>query len=199
MKQSILTELIKCDWNVDGQYVIIKANPAIGILYTTEASPMFLSGHLRLLGRVEGQYPYKYLEMIDNLFGHSSNTIEVCSRHVKGCYTVDVNPETEPNLVADGQVLEGVESNTFDRWRCDPPYNERTAREMYGTGVPSASRLLTAGARVIKPGSLMFLLLGPKNFQWCPPGVKRIGWIAITVIPNQELRALHIYYKEKEQ
>ena len=39
----------------------------------------------------------------------------------------------------------------------------------------------------------MFLLLGPQNYQICPPGVKRIGWIAITVVPNNELRALHIF------
>ena len=41
----------------------------------------------------------------------------------------------------------------------------------------------------------MFLLLGPQNYQICPPGVKRIGWIAITVVPNNELRALHIFLK----
>lgn len=198
MKHSILTDLIKCDWTVEQGYVIITGGPAVGVLYTTEGSPNFLSGHLRLLGKTEGQYPYKYLEMIDYIFGHVSNTIEVCARHVQGCYTVDINPEVEPNLVADGQVLEGVMSESFDRWRCDPPYNERTAREMYGTDVPSASRLLTAGARVVRPGSLMFLLLGPKNFQWCPPKLKRIGWIAVTIVPNQELRALHIYYKIKD-
>jgi hypothetical protein len=26
-------------------------------------------------------------------------------------------------------------------------------------------------------------------------GVKRIGWIAITIVPNNELRALHIFHK----
>ena len=45
-------------------------------------------------------------------------------------------------------------------------------------------------------GVLMFLLLGQQNFQWCPAGVKRIGWIPTTIIQNNELRALHIYYKE---
>lgn len=49
--------------------------------------------------------------------------------------------------------------------------------------------------RVCNVGSFLFLLLGPKNYQMCPQGVKRIGWIAITVVPNNELRALNIYYK----
>ena len=57
-----------------------------------------------------------------------------------------------------------------------------------GTSLPAPIKLLQAGARVSKVGSLMFLLLGPKNYQICPQGVKRIGWIGLTVVPNNELR-----------
>jgi hypothetical protein len=66
---------------------------------------------------------------------------------------------------------------------------------MYNTDVPSPIKLLRAGARVIKPNSLMFLMLGPKNYQWHPVGVKRIGIILMTVVPNNEIRALNIYIK----
>ena len=48
---------------------------------------------------------------------------------------------------------------------------------MYGTDLPRTIELLKAGARVCKIGSLMFLLLGPQNYQMCPTGIKRIGWI----------------------
>jgi hypothetical protein len=177
------------------------AHPATGILYVTANSPNFISGHLRLRGRGHGQYPYKYLEMIDSIFGKEDNTIEVCSGSVRGrgssytCFTVDINPETRPDLVADAQILDGVSNNEFSRWRCDPPYNENTAQKMYRTKLPVTSELLKAGVRVCKVGALLFLLLGPQNYQWCPPGVKRIGWIAITVVPNNELRALNIFYK----
>jgi hypothetical protein len=41
----------------------------------------------------------------------------------------------------------------------------------------------------------MFLLLGSQNYQWHPKGVKRIGCIVLTVVPNNEFRALNIYYK----
>ena len=46
--------------------------------------------------------------------------------------TVDINPDHKPDIVDDAQVLNKVESNRFNRWRCDPPYNEETARRMYG-------------------------------------------------------------------
>lgn len=182
------------------KYYILPAYPATGILYVTTNSPDFISGHVRLRGKNQGQYPYNYLEMIDTMFGKEDNTIEACSYSVKetkgsACFTVDINPETKPDLTGDAQTLEGIPDSKFNRWRCDPPYNQRTAQKMYGTDLPITGELLKAGARVCKVGSLLFLLLGPQNYQWCPPGVKRIGWIAITIVPNNELRALHIFCK----
>lgn len=66
---------------------------------------------------------------------------------------------------------------------------------MYGTSLPNTAKLLHAGARVCKDGALMFLLLGPTNYQSCPAGVKRIGSIALSIIPNNEWRTLHIFLK----
>jgi hypothetical protein len=190
------------DTNVNGKYVtVIPANPAIGILYITKDSPFFLSGHVRMRGKNNGQYPYKYLKMLENLFCYEPNTIEVCSNSVvkdKGdcCFTVDINPATKPTMVCNAETLEGIADNTFSRWRADPPYNLQTAKSMYGNGyVPNTIKLLKAGARVCKPGSLLFLLLGPKNYQMCPKGVRRIGLVLITIVPNNEIRALNIYQK----
>ena len=47
-------------------YQIISAYPATGILYVVNG---FLSGHVRLRGRAKGAYPFRYLEMLDNIFG----------------------------------------------------------------------------------------------------------------------------------
>jgi hypothetical protein len=67
---------------------------------------------------------------------------------------------------------------------------------MYETDLPNPSKLLKAGARVCKPGSLMFLLLGSQNYQIHPKGVMRIVYIDISVVPNNEIRCLNnIYYK----
>jgi hypothetical protein len=184
-------------------YTVMTCEPAKGVIYIAEDNPGFISGQIRMRGRNEGRYPFHYLEMIDNLFGYESNTIEVCSRSVPGknkggdCFTVDINPQCKPDLGTNGETLEGISSNRFDRWRCDPPYSEQTAREMYGTGCPSTAKLLQAGSRVCKEGALMFLLLGPTNYQSCPPGVVRIGSIVISVIPNNEWRTLNIFVKSR--
>ena len=112
-------------------------------------------------------------------------------------FTVDINPSLNPDYVADAQILDDIPNGVFNRWMADPPYNDKTARKMYGTELPSPIRLLEAGARVCKPGSLMFLLLG-KPYQPCPSGVKRIGCIDTSVIPNNEVRFLNIYWKYED-
>jgi hypothetical protein len=195
-----LLNLIKCDYASKGMYKIFEAAPATGILYVTDGSPYFLSGHLRLRGKENGKYPYRYLEMLESVFGPEPNTIEVCHSIVGlknngNVFTVDINPDMNPDVVDDGQELSQVEDNSFDRYRCDPPYNAMTALEMYNTSMPDTGKLLAAGARVCKANALLFLLLGAENRQWCPFNVKRIGWIAITVVPNNEVRALNIFYK----
>ena len=135
--------------------------------------------------------------MIERIFGPEENTIEVCSHNSQfpKALTVDINPGNKPDVIDDAQFLSKIESNSFNRWRCDPPYNSATAYNMYNTKLPVTSKLLEAGARVCRVNSLLFLLLGPQNYQWAPIGVKRIGWVAITVVPNNELRPLHIFHK----
>lgn len=182
-------------------YATIPADPATGVLYVTQNNPEFISGHVRMRGRNNGSYPYKYLEMINALFGKEDDTIEVCSGRIKKhgdqCFAIDINPSTNPDLVDDAQILSSVSNNTFNRWRCDPPYNAETAMKMYGTALPSRIQLLKAGARVCDRGSLMFLLLG-QNYQSHPEGVKRIGCIMITVVPNNEIRCLNVFYKHAD-
>ena len=188
----------KCLVDLGEDYTVVPAKPATGLLYITKGNPSFISGHLRMRGRSNGRYPYRYLEMINEVFGPEENAIEVCSNSISNSaakFTVDINPDCKPDLVCNGEKLEGVVANTFNRWRCDPPYNKITAREIFKTSLPNTHRLLQAGAKIIKPRSLMFLLLSPQNYQICPHGVKRIGWIAITIVPNNELRALHIFFK----
>ena len=86
---------------------------------------------------------------------------------------------------------------SFDRWYCDPPYNEVNALKMYYTRLPSRQKLLKEGARVIKKASLMFFLLGVVNYRICPKEIERIGMIFITIVPNNEIRTLNIYNKIK--
>lgn len=179
-------------------------NDATGTIFVSSDSPQYVSGQIRMLGRKNGQYPFRYKKMLEEIFGmviSSGEQIEVCSgwiRNKQNLVTVDINPERHPTHIGDGQFLPKEWDNRFDRWYSDPPYNEQTAEKMYGTHLPSWSKLLTEGAKVTKPGGLMFLLLGDVNLQWHPEGTTRIGWFVLSIIPNQEARAIHIYLKNAD-
>ena len=191
--------LIRCPYEVipknNPDTYVIRAKPLKGTLSVSFDNLGFMSGQVKVRGMGGGKYPFHYLEMIDYVFGSEENTIEVCSGSVSGCFTVDLNRKTNPQVVDDGQTLVKIPNDTFNRWRCDPPYNKNTARKMYGTNLPKSIRLLEAGARVCKKCSLLFLLLGPRNYQWHPKGTKRIAYIDMTVVPNNEIRCLNVFYK----
>ena len=193
-----LLNLIRCPYEAipkdNPDTYVIRPKPLKGTLFISFDNLGFISGQLRVRGKGGGKYPFHYLEMIDYVFGKEENTIEVCSGSVSGCFTVDVNPKTNPRIVDDGQTLAKIPSDTFNLWRCDPPYNKNTARKMYGTSLPKSIRLLEAGARVCKKCSLLFLM-GPINYQWHPNGTKRIACILFTIVPNNEIRSLNVFYK----
>ena len=189
---------------VIGKYNAFFLKNATGVIYVTNNSPQFISGQIRMRGRKNGRYPFGYKEMLDEIFGICNpleEQIEVCSGWVKNApnlMTVDINPERHPFHVGDGQSLPADWHDRFGRWYSDPPYNERNAKKMYGTQLPSWSKLLTEGARVTKPGRLLFLLMGDVNLQWHPKGTTRIGWLVLSIVPNQEARAIHIYLKNAD-
>ena len=81
-----IIDLIKCNYELkpDTNYLEVYPCPATGKLYVTPRSPHFISGHIRMRGKKGGKYPYKYSEMLDNIFGRENNTIEVCSGSVRG-------------------------------------------------------------------------------------------------------------------
>ena len=61
----------------------------------------FLSGHVRVRGKDNGQYPYNYKEMIHNIFGVANNAVEVCSNSINGdsnLTTVDIRPDVNPEV-----------------------------------------------------------------------------------------------------
>ena len=67
---------------------------------------------------------------------------------------------------------------------------------IYDTNLSVTGELFKAGARVCKAGSLMFLLLRLQRYQWYPVRVKRICYVNITVVPNNETRCLNLFYNK---
>lgn len=71
---------------VTTKYSAFFLDNATGIVYVTSNSPQYVSGQIRMLGRRNGQYPFGYKKMLEEIFGNCSSDeeeIEVCSGWVK--------------------------------------------------------------------------------------------------------------------
>jgi ribosomal protein L31 len=124
---------------VTKKYNMFFLDSATGVIYVTNDSLQFVSGHIRMLGRKNGQYPVGYKKSMEEIFAICSSDgeeIEVCSgwfRNRPNLMTVDINPDRHPVHVGDGQSLPVDWGNRFDRWYSDPPYNKQNAEKMWNS------------------------------------------------------------------
>ena len=83
---------------------------ATGVVFVSSNSPQYVSGQIRIRGRKNGQYPFGYKEILEEIFGKCSSCgeeIEVCSGWVKkkpNLMTVDINPDRDPIHIGDGNL-----------------------------------------------------------------------------------------------
>ena len=135
-KLNLITEqIVRGNPNLipDKYNAIFSLKTVTGVCFITKNSPHFISGKLSLRGRDNGSYPYRFKEMIAELFGEcpsEEEEIEVCSGTVKGAsnlITVDINPDKRADYTHDAQQLPQAWENRFIRWNCDPPYSEKAA------------------------------------------------------------------------
>lgn len=141
-----------------------------------------------------GAYPSGFLPRALDLVGNN-NVCHLCSGTIKHGVTVDINPELEPDIVADARNTP-FEADTFDAVLIDPPYSITDAQK-YGTNYPTMKSLLEEACRIVKPGGKVgFLhLLVPR----IPKGYmkKYKALIGIITGGNQRIRVFTVIEKEK--
>lgn len=120
--------------------------PAISMLFDDLADPITDTGVL-------GMYPANFIpKILPWLQCDRREILHVCSGGLpKGeGIRVDIRPEAEPDIVADGRDLPLAEASVA-AVLIDPPYTEHYARDLYGTGYPRPAHLLREAARVVRP------------------------------------------------
>lgn len=102
---------------------------------------------------VYGMYPRGFIpKILPWLRCARSELLHVCSGGLprgEGI-RVDIRPEANPDIVADGRALPLAEASMAGVL-IDPPYSEHYARELYGTDYPRPAHLLKEAARVVRP------------------------------------------------
>jgi len=116
--------------------------------------------------------------------------------------TVDINPETKPDIVANCEQLP-LDDESFDFVMLDPPYSELEARRLYDLDYCNIPRVMNEAARVCEPGGLVALL--HRLIPWQIPvenaHKKRLCPIAIvgvcTIGGYTNIRALSVWRKRE--
>lgn len=83
--------------------------------------------------------------------------IHLCSGKVGTDFTVDIDPETKPDLVADARST-GLESESFDAVMMDPPYSLEDAQNYNHKEYPEPKELMREAYRLVRPGGRVGML-----------------------------------------
>lgn len=150
---------------------------------------------------VYGAFPQRFLPWALRLLrAKPSEVLHVCSgmltaADVGGGTRVDIRPDAQPDVVADGRDLP-FDDASFAAALIDPPYSVEYARDLYGTEYPRPSHLLREAARVVRPcgriGFVHYLVPNP------PKGCRIISVRGVTQGCGYRIRALTIYEKDQD-
>jgi len=107
--------------------------------------------------------------------------------------TIDINPNTKPDYVADCHNLY-FGDNTFDNVFMDPPYSDDESKDMYGTGKLKPTKYISEAVRVCKPGGLICCY----HVYWTPrpKGTTYKGIISIITRVYHKPRVCTIFQKD---
>ena len=102
----------------------------------------------------KGSYPLHFERHIKELLG-TENYIHFFSGNAKTGFRIDINKDTNPDLVADVQNLYGfvgLEDEKFEGGFADPPYSPEFAEKLYNTAYPNYNKWSKELVRLVKKG-----------------------------------------------
>lgn len=97
-----------------------------------------------------GCYPLGFEKKIIELL-ETNDYVHFFSGLAKTGYRIDINPDTNPDLVGNVESLPELQDNSFEAGLADPPYTEEFAKELYKVPYPKWSLWTKELVRIVKP------------------------------------------------
>jgi len=113
--------------------------------------------------------------------------------HAEYGIRMDINPEVEPDIVADAHDLSMFKDGEFDLVVLDPPYSDKYSKELYGTGKLKFRRYTSEAVKVTRQGGyiVMYHYLATPRLG----GTTLVMRIFLETRIWHRLRCIHIYKK----
>lgn len=122
-----------------------------------------------------GCYPLHFEKHIKR-FLKTKDYIHLFSGSAKSGHTIDINPECNPDTVANAEDLP-FENNFFEGGFADPPYNKHFANKLYNCEYPKWSKWTNELVRVVKKGGRIGIMQ-----NYIVPKLPQCKYIKIIVI-----------------
>ena len=103
-----------------------------------------------------GCYPMHFERRLPEILG-TTNYVHFFAGLSKTGYRIDIDPDTNPDLIADVQNT-GLPNNSFDAGMADPPYTPGFARDLYHYPYPEWNVWTKELVRVVKPGGRIAIM-----------------------------------------
>lgn len=148
---------------------------------------------------VYGQYPRGLIaKMLPWLRCARHEILHVCSGSLprgEGI-RVDIRPEAQPDILADGTNLHMIESGSIAAVMLDPPYSEGYAKSLYGVKYARPSHLLREAARVVRPGGRIAIVhyITPKPVA----GTRFVRAFGLSTGFDMPMRAITIFERHHD-
>lgn len=152
-----------------------------------------------------GGYPAGFIKRWKQAFSsvmcNPNRILHVCAGAISSAegYRQDINSDFMPDLECNAEEIaenfpEFVE---FFEWViADPPYNAEAALKYYGVPLLKKSKMLKSMERMCKPGGYIGIL-DQTTLNWKPKNLKKIAMIAVTSVPNLDVRLFTVYRKDE--
>jgi len=147
-----------------------------------------------------GGYPHGYLRRIKALFPDKNNILHLFSGRVDldiiGGKTIDINPDMNPDYLANAESMSDIISDRFDLILADPPYSVEDC-DHYGTVMIKRNKVLSQCVPLLEPGGHL-VWLDQVLPMYRKAELSTVGYIGMVKSTNHRFRVITIFEKHNK-
>lgn len=142
--------------------------------------------------KYKGGFPLHFEQNLMQILGYPELVLQPFGGRAEIGLRVDINPEVEPDLVADAHDLP-LPDEFFDCVILDPPYSDQEALDLYQTPPLKPGKFTNEAVRVLKPGGWLCVYTDREPRR--PPRCNHTLRIIVVLRPGHSTRTCMVFQK----
>lgn len=131
----------------------------------------------------KGSFPLHFEIKLIRLLDNPQRIIHLFGGHSEYGIRLDLNESVRPDILADAHFVP-LSNDYFDLVICDPPYNDKLSKELYGTQKIKYKTYINEALRICKPKGF----IASYHWVWTTRPLNTTYYKIIVVLPGQNHR-----------